>query len=878
MSNNTADIRQTFLDFFYSKGHLILEGSALVPHDDSTLLFTNAGMNQFKNVFLGIDTSSHSRIATCQHCVRAGGKHNDLENVGYTERHHTFFEMLGNFSFGEYFKYDAIQFAWELLTDKKWFNITKENLWVTVYNTDEETFNIWSHKIGIPQERIIRIGDNKGEPFASDNFWQMGDTGPCGPCTEIFYDYGDHIKGGPPGSLEENGNRYIEIWNIVFMQFNRQSNGTMLPLFKPSVDTGMGLERIASVLQYVNSNYEIDIFRMLIAETARIINYNNASILASQSLRVIADHIRSCTFLISEGVLPSNEGRGYVLRRIIRRAVRHGNMIGVKETFFYKLVMPLIEIMGATANVLKPKQLMIEKILKTEEEQFSRTLKHGLALLDKELPKLVGNTLHSEIAFRLHDTYGFPIDLITEVCLDYNIKLDNIGFEILMEKQRCRAREFSSFRTDSSTNICVNDISKFSGYDQQQQYSSIIALIINGRAVSVLNAGENGIVILNETPFYAESGGQVGDQGELTALGVSFLVHDTQKYGLAISHHGIVKHGKLKVGDNVLATINAARRLCICLNHSATHLLHAALLQVIGNHISQKGSLVSDQNLRFDISHFTPIQSQHIYQIESMVNAKIRLNLPIKTNVMDVKTAKTKGLISLSNQRYNQNVRVLSIGEFSTELCCGTHARQTGDIGLFRIVSETGIAAGVRRIEAVTGEYAISMMHKNIQDLHKIASLVKSDIYGVVDKINTVINKNNKMTKELQYYKNQQAMYESISMLNRAIDIKGIKLLVKYLNHSEIKTMRTIINELKYQLGSSVVFLATTSEGKISLIAGVTKDLVNKVRADDLVNMVAYQISGRGGGHSELAMGGGSDIHKLSQAMDSIKNWIINKL
>lgn len=744
MSKSTAEIRQAFLDFYHSKGHQIVESSSLVPNNDPTLLFTNAGMNQFKDVFLGIDKRNYSRATTSQRCVRAGGKHNDLENVGYTARHHTFFEMLGNFSFGDYFKHDAIQFAWELLTGENWFNLPKEKLWVTVYETDDEAFNIWADEVGVPRERIIRIGDNKGAPFASDNFWQMGDTGPCGPCTEIFYDHGDHIWGGPPGSAEEDGDRYIEIWNIVFMQFNRQSDGTMLPLPKPSVDTGMGLERIAAVLQHVNSNYDIDLFRTLIAETAKV---TGATDLSSKSLRVIADHIRSCAFLVSDGVLPSNEGRGYVLRRIIRRAVRHGNMVGAKETFFYKLVAPLIDVMGSAADELKRQQSMVEQVLKTEEEQFARTLERGLALLDDELSKLTGDTLDGDTAFRLYDTYGFPLDLTADVCRERNLKVDEIGFERAMEEQRRRARESSGFGADYNSMIRVDGASKFSGYDHNQQRSSVTALFRDGQAVDVLNAGEEGVVILNETPFYAESGGQVGDKGELTAQGVSFVVTDTQKYGQAIGHQGKVAQGSLKVGGSVEATIDEARRSRIRLNHSATHLLHAALRQVLGDHVSQKGSLVSDRNLRFDFSHFEAMKPEQIRQVEDIVNAQVRRNLPIETNIMDLDEAKAKGAMALFGEKYDESVRVLSMGDFSTELCGGTHARQTGDIGLFRITSEAGTAAGVRRIEAVTGEGAIAVMHQDADALREAASLVKSDAHSVADKIRAVMDKTRQLEK-----------------------------------------------------------------------------------------------------------------------------------
>ncbi|MDN6088848.1 MAG: alanine--tRNA ligase, partial [Enterobacterales bacterium] len=703
----------------------------------------------------------------------------------------------------------------------------------------------------------------------------MGDTGPCGPCTEIFYDHGDHIWGGPPGSAEEDGDRYIEIWNIVFMQFNRQSDGTMLPLPKPSVDTGMGLERIAAVLQHVNSNYDIDLFRTLIAETAKV---TGATDLSSKSLRVIADHIRSCAFLVSDGVLPSNEGRGYVLRRIIRRAVRHGNMVGAKETFFYKLVAPLIDVMGSAADELKRQQSMVEQVLKTEEEQFARTLERGLALLDDELSKLTGDTLDGDTAFRLYDTYGFPLDLTADVCRERNLKVDEIGFERAMEEQRRRARESSGFGADYNSMIRVDGASKFSGYDHNQQRSSVTALFRDGQAVDVLNAGEEGVVILNETPFYAESGGQVGDKGELTAQGVSFVVTDTQKYGQAIGHQGKVAQGSLKVGGSVEATIDEARRSRIRLNHSATHLLHAALRQVLGDHVSQKGSLVSDRNLRFDFSHFEAMKPEQIRQVEDIVNAQVRRNLPIETNIMDLDEAKAKGAMALFGEKYDESVRVLSMGDFSTELCGGTHARQTGDIGLFRITSEAGTAAGVRRIEAVTGEGAIAVMHQDADALREAASLVKSDAHSVADKIRAVMDKTRQLEKELQQLKDQQAAQESASLSSKAVDVKGVKLLVSHLDNVEAKMLRTMVDELKNQLGSGVVVLATTAEGKVSLVAGVTKDLTGKVKAGELIGMVAQQVGGKGGGRPDMAMAGGSDAAALPQALAGVEAWVADKL
>ena len=674
MSKSTAEIRQAFLDFFHSKGHQVVASSSLVPHNDPTLLFTNAGMNQFKDVFLGLDKRNYSRATTAQRCVRAGGKHNDLENVGYTARHHTFFEMLGNFSFGDYFKQDAIKYAWELLTGENWFALPKEKLWVTVYETDDEAFDIWANEVGVPRERIIRIGDNKGAPFASDNFWQMGDTGPCGPCTEIFFDHGDHIWGGPPGSPEEDGDRYIEIWNIVFMQFNRQADGTMEPLPKPSVDTGMGLERIAAVLQHVNSNYDIDLFRDLIASVAKV---TGATDLTNKSLRVIADHIRSCAFLIADGVIPSNENRGYVLRRIIRRAIRHGNMLGAKDTFFWKLVAPLIAVMGSAGEELKQQQAQVEQVLKTEEEQFARTLERGLALLDEELSKLKGDTLDGETAFRLYDTYGFPVDLTADVCRERNIKVDEAGFEAAMEEQRRRARESSGFGADYNAMIRVDGASEFKGYDHLELNGKVTALFIDGKAVDSVSAGQEAVVILDQTPFYAESGGQVGDKGELKGAGFSFAVSDTQKYGQAIGHIGKVASGSLKVGDAVQADVDEARRQRIRLNHSATHLMHAALRQVLGTHVAQKGSLVNDKALRFDFSHFEAMKPEEIRAVEDLVNAQIRRNLAIETNIMDIDAARASGAMALFGEKYDDRVRVLQMGDFSTELCGGTH-RQLG--------------------------------------------------------------------------------------------------------------------------------------------------------------------------------------------------------
>lgn len=875
MSKSTAEIRQAFLDFFHSKGHQVVASSSLVPHNDPTLLFTNAGMNQFKDVFLGLDKRNYSRATTSQRCVRAGGKHNDLENVGYTARHHTFFEMLGNFSFGDYFKHDAIQFAWELLTSEKWFALPKERLWVTVYESDDEAYEIWEKEVGIPRERIIRIGDNKGAPYASDNFWQMGDTGPCGPCTEIFYDHGDHIWGGPPGSPEEDGDRYIEIWNIVFMQFNRQADGTMEPLPKPSVDTGMGLERIAAVLQHVNSNYDIDLFRTLIQAVAKV---TGATDLSNKSLRVIADHIRSCAFLIADGVMPSNENRGYVLRRIIRRAVRHGNMLGAKETFFYKLVGPLIDVMGSADEDLKRQQAQVEQVLKTEEEQFARTLERGLALLDEELAKLSGDTLDGETAFRLYDTYGFPVDLTADVCRERNIKVDEAGFEAAMEEQRRRAREASGFGADYNAMIRVDSASEFKGYDHLELNGKVTALFVDGKAVDAINAGQEAVVVLDQTPFYAESGGQVGDKGELKGANFSFVVEDTQKYGQAIGHIGKLAAGSLKVGDAVQADVDEARRARIRLNHSATHLMHAALRQVLGTHVSQKGSLVNDKVLRFDFSHNEAMKPEEIRAVEDLVNAQIRRNLPIETNIMDLEAAKAKGAMALFGEKYDERVRVLSMGDFSTELCGGTHASRTGDIGLFRIISESGTAAGVRRIEAVTGEGAITTVHADSDRLSEVAHLLKGDSNNLADKVRSVLERTRQLEKELQQLKEQAAAQESANLSSKAIDVNGVKLLVSELSGVEPKMLRTMVDDLKNQLGSTIIVLATVAEGKVSLIAGVSKDVTDRVKAGELIGMVAQQVGGKGGGRPDMAQAGGTDAAALPAALASVKGWVSAKL
>jgi alanyl-tRNA synthetase len=872
---STAEIRQNFLDFFQSKGHEVVASSSLVPHNDPTLLFTNAGMNQFKDIFLGIDKRSYTRATTSQRCVRAGGKHNDLDNVGYTARHHTFFEMLGNFSFGDYFKRDAIYFAWELLTSEKWFNIPKEKLTVTVYETDDEAFSIWENEIGIPKERIIRIGDNKGAPYASDNFWQMGDTGPCGPCTEIFYDHGDHIWGGPPGSAEEDGDRFIEIWNIVFMQFNRNSNGIMEPLPKPSVDTGMGLERIAAVLQHVNSNYEIDLFKKLIQEAAKIIETGD---LESKSLRVIADHIRSCAFLISDGVLPSNEGRGYVLRRIIRRAVRHGHMLGAKGIFFYKLVKPLIDVMDIAATELNQNRKIVEDTLKIEEEQFLKTLERGLFLLDQELVKITGTILPGDVAFKLYDTYGFPLDLTADVCREKNITIDESGFNQCMEEQRKRARESSSFSVDYSNVIKLDDKTEFLGYQDTESLGKVIAIFKNGQKVECINAGDDAIVILDKTPFYGESGGQIGDKGLLTSANLEFSVLDSQKYGKSIGHLGHVIKGSLKVGDNVTAAIDIELRERIRRNHSATHLLQAALQRILGNHVHQKGSLVNENYLRFDFSHNQAITPEQINEIENLVNQQIRHNLQVDIEFMPIDDAKNKGAMALFGEKYENIVRVLTMGDFSIELCGGTHVNRTGDIGLFKITSESSIASGVRRIEATTGQNAIEYIHHESNLLSQIEQLVKSDKSTVLTRVEQLIYQTKVLEKTIEQLKAQKASQESAQLLNQCEKINNKNLLIAKLENVEAKALRTMVDDLKNQLKTGVIILAAINNGKINLAAGVTNDLITIVKAGELVSELALKLGGKGGGRPDFAQAGGMDILALPGALSSVKQEISKKL
>lgn len=871
----TAEIRQSFLDFFHSKGHQVVESSSLVPENDPTLLFTNAGMNQFKDVFLGMDKRPYSRATTAQRCVRAGGKHNDLENVGYTARHHTFFEMLGNFSFGDYFKQDAINFAWEYLTSPQWLGLPKEKLWVTVYETDDEAYNIWNKEVGVPAERIIRIGDNKGAPYASDNFWAMGDTGPCGPCTEIFYDHGDHIWGGPPGSPEEDGDRYIEIWNVVFMQFNRLADGTMEKLPRPSVDTGMGLERISAVLQHVNSNYEIDIFKTLIAKTAEVVGTKD---LSNKSLHVIADHIRSCAYLIADGVIPSNEGRGYVLRRIIRRAVRHGHLLGAKEAFFYKLVPTLIEVMAEAGKDVKAKQANVEKLLRLEEEQFARTLERGLSLLDEALAQVKDDVLSGEVAFKLYDTYGFPLDLTADVCRERNITIDEQAFDREMEAQRTRAQAASQFGVDYNSVIRVDGETKFEGYTEVESQAKITALFYDGKSVESIEAGQSAVVILENTPFYAESGGQIGDSGYLSAQGVTFNVKDTQKYGQVFGHIGELTQGSLKVGQSVNAIVDAKRRHNTSLNHSATHLLHAALRQILGLHVVQKGSLVSDKALRFDFAQPEAITKEQLSEIETLVNQKIRANFPVQTDIMDIDSAKAKGAMALFGEKYGDKVRVLTMGDFSIELCGGIHAKRTGDIGLFKIITENAVAAGIRRIEAVTGQNAIDWLHNQQRILTQSADLLKSDVNTLVEKIQQLQDKTKKVEKELQGLKEKAAMQAGSDFVKSAVKINDVSVIAQQLDGIETKSLRVMVDDLKNQLGSGVIAFASILDEKVNLVVGVTNDLTAKIKAGELVNLMAQQVGGKGGGRPDMAMAGGSQPENVAQAIKVAQDWLNKNL
>lgn len=871
----TTELRQKFLKFFESKGHTIVRSSSLVPHDDPTLLFTNAGMNQFKDVFLGFDKRPYNRATTAQKCVRAGGKHNDLENVGYTARHHTFFEMMGNFSFGDYFKRDAIHFAWEFLTSPEWLNIPKDKLLATVYAEDDEAYNIWLNEIGMPAERIVRIGDNKGAKYASDNFWQMGDTGPCGPCSEIFYDHGEEIWGGIPGSPEEDGDRWIEIWNCVFMQFNRDEQGNMNPLPKPSVDTGMGLERMAAVMQHVHSNYEIDLFQDLLKAVAR--ETGSAFSMEEPSLKVIADHIRSCSFLISDGVLPSNEGRGYVLRRIIRRAVRHGYKLGQSKPFFHKLVADLVKEMGDAYPELKEKQVQIEEALKNEESRFAQTLETGMALLENALAK-GSKKLDGEIIFKLYDTYGFPYDLTADICRERNIELDEEGFNREMEAQRARARAAQSFKANAQLPYDGQD-TEFKGYSERQTESKVLALYKDGEQINELNEGDEGAIVIDFTPFYAESGGQVGDVGYIFAGENRFEVHDTQKIKAAVfGQFGVQTSGRLKVGDSVTAKVDDEIRNANMRNHSATHLMHKALRDVLGEHVEQKGSLVTAESTRFDISHPQAVTAEEIAEVERRVNEAILANVAVNAAIMSMEDAQKTGAMMLFGEKYGDEVRVLQMGGFSTELCGGTHVSRTGDIGLFKIISEGGIAAGVRRIEAITGLNALKWAQDQERLVKDIIAETKAQTEkDVLAKIQAGAAHAKALEKELARAKAELAVHAGAKLLDDAKDLGAAKLVAAQIE-ADAAALREIVTDLTGKSEQAIILLAAVNDGKVSLCAGVSKALTGKVKAGDLVKFAAEQVGGKGGGRPDLAQAGGSDVEKLPAMIESVKDWVGAKL
>ncbi|PLU86081.1 MULTISPECIES: alanine--tRNA ligase [Pseudomonas] len=861
----SAEIREAFLRFFEEQGHTRVASSSLIPNNDPTLLFTNAGMNQFKDCFLGAEKRAYTRAVSSQKCVRAGGKHNDLENVGYTARHHTFFEMLGNFSFGDYFKRDAITFAWTFLTSEKWLNLPKEKLWVTVYATDDEAYDIWTKEVGVPAERMVRIGDNKGAPYASDNFWTMGDTGPCGPCTEIFYDHGPDIWGGPPGSPEEDGDRYIEIWNNVFMQFNRTADGVLHPLPAPSVDTGMGLERVSAVLQHVHSNYEIDLFQNLLSAAAKAIGCSNKG---QASLKVVADHIRSCGFLIADGVLPSNEGRGYVLRRIIRRACRHGNKLGAKGSFFYQIVAALVAEMGEAFPELNSQQAHIERVLKAEEEQFAKTLEQGLRILEQDLAQLEGDVVPGDVVFKLYDTYGFPMDLTADIARERELTIDEAGFEREMDAQRERARSASAFGMDYNSLVKVDSATEFLGYEATEGQGKIIALYKDGQAVDQLGEGEQGVVVLDRTPFYAESGGQVGDTGYLQAGAARFDVRDTTKTGGAFLHHGVVASGALVIGSPVEAKVDADVQHATSLNHSATHLLHEALRQVLGEHVQQKGSLVDSQRLRFDFSHFEAVKPEQIKALEDIVNREVRKNTAVETELTDIETAKAKGAMALFGEKYGDTVRVLSMGgDFSVELCGGIHAKRTGDISLFKIISEGGVASGVRRIEAVTGAAALAYLNAAEEQVKEAAQLVKGNRDNLIDKLSAVLERNRQLEKQLEQLQAKAASAAGDDLSNAAVEVKGAKVLAARLDGQDGKALLALVDQLKNKLGHAVILLGSEHEGKVVLVAGVTKDLSSQLKAGDLMKQAAAAVGGKGGGRPDMAQGGGVDVAALDQAL-----------
>lgn len=865
MTLSTADLRNKFLDYYKSHGHQAVASSSLVPADDPTLLFTNAGMNQFKDCFLGAEKRSYTRAVSSQRCVRAGGKHNDLENVGYTARHHTFFEMLGNFSFGDYFKKEAIEFAWSFLT--KEIGLPKDKLLVTVYSEDDEAFDIWENHIGVPKEKIIRIS-------TSDNFWSMGDTGPCGPCSEIFYDHGAHIWGGPPGTPEEDGDRFIEIWNLVFMQFNKQADGTMEPLPKPSIDTGMGLERISAILQNVHSNYEIDLFQNLIKSAASIVGTDD---LENKSLRVIADHIRSCSFLICDGVMPSNEGRGYVLRRIIRRAVRHGYQLGANDIFFYKLVASLAKEMGEAYPELVDQLPVIEKVLRVEEEQFSKTLARGMAILNDTLETLEGDTVPGDVVFKLYDTYGFPTDLTNDVAREHDLKIDEEGFEAAMQAQRARAQQASNFGADYNSKLAIDHTTSFTGYTDVEGQANVVELIAENAFVEKLEDGQEGVVVLDSTPFYAESGGQAGDKGVLRVASGEFIVTDTQKMGNAFAHKGIAK-GSVSKGDTATAAIDLANREAIKKNHSATHLLHAALREILGEHVTQKGSLVEAPRMRFDFSHFEAVTAEQITEIERRVNQEIRANHTLATELMDLDEAKASGAMALFGEKYDEKVRVVTMGPFSVELCGGTHVTRTGDIGLFKITSEAGIASGVRRIEAVTGEQALEVVQAQQATLSSLSALLKTDSQNVLDRVVSLQNQTKELEKSLNSAKQKLASQQGADMLSNAVEINGVKVLIANLEGVEAKSLRSMMDDIKNRIGEGIVVLGVANNAKVNLIAGVTKNLTSKVKAGELVNFVASQVGGKGGGRPDMAQAGGDQPENLGQALDSVNAWLQDKL
>jgi alanyl-tRNA synthetase len=858
----SAEIREAFLRFFEEQGHTRVASSSLIPGNDPTLLFTNAGMNQFKDCFLGQEKRAYTRAVSSQKCVRAGGKHNDLENVGYTARHHTFFEMLGNFSFGDYFKRDAITYAWTFLTGV--LKLPQEKLWVTVYASDDEAYDIWTREIGVPPERMVRIGDNKGAPYASDNFWTMGDTGPCGPCTEIFYDHGADIWGGPPGSPEEDGDRYIEIWNNVFMQFNRTADGVLHPLPAPSVDTGMGLERVSAVLQHVNSNYEIDLFKSLLDAAAKAVGCSNEG---QASLKVVADHIRSCGFLIADGVLPSNEGRGYVLRRIIRRACRHGNKLGANGSFFYQIVAALVAEMGDAFPELRNQQAHIERVLKAEEEQFAKTLEQGLKILEQDLANLSGAVVPGDVVFKLYDTYGFPMDLTGDIARERNLTLDEAGFEREMQAQRERARSASAFGMDYNSLVKVDTPTLFNGYATHTDEATIVALYKEGQSVAQLAEGEEGVVILDKTPFYAESGGQAGDRGFLQCNAGRFDVRDT-KTGGAFLHHGLVVLGNLKVGEPLTATVDASVQQATSLNHSATHLLHAALRLVLGDHVQQKGSLVDSLRLRFDFSHFEAIKPEQIKALEDIVNEQIRKNTQVATEEMDIESARQKGAMALFGEKYGDTVRVLTMGgDFSVELCGGIHAKRTGDIGLFKIVSEGGVASGVRRIEAITGGNALAYLNGAEEQLKEAAQLVKGSRDNLLDKLSAVLERNRVLEKQLEQLQAKAASAAGDDLSAAAIEIKGVKVLAARVDGQEGKALLALVDQLKNKLGQGVILLGGVHDDKVVLVAGVTKELTTRLKAGDLMKQAAAAVGGKGGGRPDMAQGGGVDAGALDAAL-----------